>query len=236
MRWGTRVLVGSDRSDRLIDRIYKAGANILYTGATIVGVASIAHAENLHRKYRDLGMEKWDCSYIVITDPRYPACKGCEDKGMEYNDSEGGSCEAAESLRDRTRRAFGMPPRSRDETPRKKSNGGTHAPKVRYQYGALAYGKMKNPDGTETGVTGYARMTNQAEADGAAVSACIGNGGKGCSVVGVFSGGRCGYIVLCANRSGVSYGAAETDAAAAAKCFGGNYTKRDRGVGGCTDK
>lgn len=212
-------------------------ASVLYIGvAIIVGLSSVAHAENLHRKYRDLGIEKWDCGYIVITDPRYPACKACEDKGMEYDDSGSGSCEPAESLRDRTRRAFGLPPRSREQAPSTKSGGTSRAPKVRYQYGALAYGKLKNPDGTETGVTGYARMTNQVEADGAAVSACIGNGGQGCSVVGRFSGGKCGYIVLCANRSGVSYGAAETDAAAAGKCFGGKYSKRDRGVGGCTDK
>lgn len=54
-----------------------------------IGSATISSAENLHLRQDG----NWDCGYITYTDPNYLKCKGCEDRGLQFDLSGGvGTC------------------------------------------------------------------------------------------------------------------------------------------------
>ena len=196
--------------------------------ALIFGTSMHTHAENLHKKYRDLGDSSWNCNRIVITDPRAAQCAACKSQGKDYDDI--GTCVTRESVRDRAKRAIDekhniRPKMTAPSAPRDNS-------KV---YGALAYKKITKPDGDYT-FSGVGYGPTEIDAEGAAKSDCNSFGGSFCEIVGNFSNGGCGYIVLCANKEKMSYGAGKTKSEARTACLGGRFDRVSNGSGGCSTR
>ncbi|HEY1735903.1 MAG TPA: DUF4189 domain-containing protein [Methylovirgula sp.] len=101
-------------------------------------------------------------------------------------------------------------------------------------YGAIATATWNDSSGAAyvaSGI-GWNYSTPDLAANGA-VSQCQGYGGQGCTVVGTFANGGCGYVTTGTNANGVKWGVGATPQEALSQCQDGGYTCNPP-AGGCT--